>query len=179
VTPEVKRQVGEALASEFLSESAWLRRLVLRELQGSVGPRVHTAGETLAKRGECAKRREPYRSLHVRLRPDDRLVLHERAAGRGMAAATYVAVLVRSHLRGLAPLPKEELRALKSVVAELGAIGRNLNQVARSTNSGAISGAAGREEFKAILKVCEALRDHTKNLIKSNTTSWESGHAEL
>src|SRR5215469_17754665 len=52
--------------------------------------------------------------------PEDRLLLRERATGRGMAPATYASVLVRAHLRGLAPLPKEELTALKRSVAELG-----------------------------------------------------------
>lgn len=95
-----------------------------------------------------------------------------------MAAATYVSVLVRSHLRDLAPLPKEELLALKRTVSELGAVGRNLNQIARAVNGGSRIAGVGREEFRAILKVCEALRDHTKNLIKANTASWARGHAE-
>lgn len=29
-----------------------------------------------------------------------------------------------------------------------------------------------------MLKVCEALRDNTKGLLKANVTSWESGHGE-
>ena len=29
-----------------------------------------------------------------------------------------------------------------------------------------------------MLKVCEALRDTTKALLKANVTSWETGHAE-
>jgi len=67
---------------------------------------------------------------------------------------------------------------LKHAVGELGAIGRNLNQVARAVNQGARIAGPGREEFRAILKICEALRDHTKNLIKANTASWEVGYAE-
>jgi hypothetical protein len=47
-----------------------------------------------------------------------------------MAAATYMSVLARAHLRNLPPLPQDELLALKHTVAELGAIGRNLNQIA-------------------------------------------------
>ena len=105
-------------------------------------------------------------------------MLHERAAARGMASATYVSVLVRTHLRSLAPLPKDELLALKQAVSELGAVGRNLNQVARAANSGACVVGIGHEEFRAILKICEALRDHTKNLIKASAASWASGHAE-
>jgi hypothetical protein len=76
-----------------------------------------------------------------------------------MASATYVSVLLRAHLRALTPLPKDELAALKEAVGALGAIGRNLNQMTR-----------GREEFRAILKLCEALRDHTKGLISSGRT---------
>src|ERR1700685_2491042 len=46
----------------------------------------------------------------------------DRAAARGMAPATYVSVLTRAHLRSLAPLPKDELQALKRTVGELGSI---------------------------------------------------------
>jgi hypothetical protein len=69
--------------------------------------------------------------LMIRLRADDQILLRERAVARAMAPATYVSVLTRAHLRSLAPLPKEELLALKRTVAELGTIGRNLNQIAR------------------------------------------------
>lgn len=72
--------------------------------------------------------------LMIRLGPDDKLLLRERAAARGMAPATYVSVLTRAHLRSLAPLPKDELLALKPTVAELGSIGRNWNQIARAAN---------------------------------------------
>ena len=43
-----------------------------------------------------------------------------------MLPATYVAALVRAHLRGITPLLKEERDALERVVAELTAVGRNL-----------------------------------------------------
>ncbi len=78
----------------------------------------------------------------------------------------------------MAPLPKDELVALKQAVSELGAVGRNLNQIARVSNSGTRVAGVGHDEFRAILKICEALRDHTKTLIKANAASWASGHAE-
>ena len=89
---------------------------------------------------------------HVRLAPEDRILLSDRATARGMPSATYVSVLVRSHLRNLAPLPKEELLALKRSVAELGAIGRNLNQIARAANQGGKPAGPGREDLKAMLQ---------------------------
>jgi hypothetical protein len=181
VTPEIKERVTAAVREEFLTESIWLRRLVLRELRAAEsedGARHRGHGPAADARGRCSGIRAPGPSLYVRLRPEDRLLLHERAGARGMASATYVSVLVRSHLRSLAPLPKEELVALKRTVSELGAVGRNLNQIARAANQGGRVGGVGHDEFRAILKICEALRDHTKGLIKANAGSWACGHAE-
>lgn len=180
ITPETKARVAEVTQAQLLTESIWLRRLVLRELQAS--PTAESGRHShcvTGAGGQCSTRRVPASSLYVRLRMDDRLLLHERAAARGMASATYVSVLVRSHLRSLTPLPKDELTALKRAVGELGAIGRNLNQIARAANEGRHIAGLGRDEFRAILKICEALRDHTKSLIKTNAASWASGHADL
>ncbi len=115
--------------------------------------------------------------LMIRLRPDDRLLLRERAAARGMAPATYVAVLTRAHLRSLSPLPREELLALKRSVAELGSFGRNLNQIARAANvDGAVAGP-GADGVQAMLRICEGLRVHVKALLLANQRSWSQGHA--
>lgn len=95
-----------------------------------------------------------------------------------MRPATYVAVLTRSHLRRLAPLPKDEMQALRRSIGELAAIGRNLNQIAKAANDGGRVPGSAREEFRAMLRVCEALRDNTKALLKANLMSWESGHGE-
>ena len=108
----------------------------------------------------------------IRLRADDRILLRERAVARGMAPATYVSVLTRAHLRSLAPLPKEELLALKRTVAELGSIGRNLNQIARAANQGQPVTSPGRDDLKAMLRICEALRDHVRGLLMANLKSW-------
>lgn len=105
-------------------------------------------------------------------------VRRRRAAARRMAAATYVSVLVRAHLRHLAPLPHDELRALNRAVAELGAIGRNLNQIARATHRPAPVSGAHPVEFQAMLRVCEALRDHVKALLRESAVSWKVGYVE-
>jgi Bacterial mobilisation protein (MobC) len=116
--------------------------------------------------------------VYVRLHPEDRMLLSERARARGMPSATYVSLLVRSHLRGVAPLPKAEYLALRQSVLELTAIGRNLNQIARVINQGGRADPPGRAEVSAILKVAEGLRDHVKGLLKANELSWRQGHAE-
>lgn len=185
VTPEMKARVVEIAQGELLTEAVWLRRTVakaLRESQSTSGPLheapARQAGAILETRGLCSKDLGPASRLYVRMRREDRLLLHERAAARGLASATYVSVLVRSHLRALTPLPKDELAALRQAVGELGAIGRNLNQLTRAVNQGARVTGPGRTEFEAVLKICKALRDYTKNLIKTNTASWATGYAE-
>jgi len=95
-----------------------------------------------------------------------------------MPAATYIAALVRAHLRALAPLPSEEVAALKRSIAELSAIGRNLNQIARAAHqTGRIAGPT-RDDLRSMLKVCEAMREHIKELVRANKATWEIGHAE-
>jgi Bacterial mobilisation protein (MobC) len=113
----------------------------------------------------------------VRLTAEDRLLLDALAEARGMRPATYASVLLRSHLRQLTPLPKDELLALKRSIAELGAIGRNINQIARAANLGDRMPDSVGAEFRATLKICVALRDNTKALLNANLASWAAGHA--
>jgi len=95
-----------------------------------------------------------------------------------MAAVTYLSVLARAHLRSVPPLPKDELLALKRTIAELGAIGRNLNQIAHVANqSGRITGP-NQEDLPAFLRVCEGVRDHVKQLLKANLKSWTLGRVD-
>jgi hypothetical protein len=74
-------------------------------------------------------------------------------------AATYVSVLVRAHLRQLAPLPDRELSALRSTVNELAALGRNLNTMARLLQQDSRAVVPGRNEVLSMVKICEVLRD--------------------
>lgn len=79
--------------------------------------------------------------------------------------------MVRSHLRQLSPLPKDELARLKRSLAERGAIGRTFNQIAQvATQSGKAAGP-GRDDLRGMLKVGEGLRDHVKALVTANQIS--------
>ena len=75
-------------------------------------------------------------------------------------------------------MPERELTELKRSVAELGAIGRNLNQIARGANQAGQLTGPSVQDLHALLRVCTALKDHIKALINSNTASWDTGHAE-
>jgi hypothetical protein len=88
--------------------------------------------------------------LYVRLTPDDRLLLQARSAARCLAPATYASVLLHAHLRALTPVPEAESRAIRQ---------------------------ATRENLFAMLKVCEALRDHFRAYVSTILSSWESADA--
>jgi hypothetical protein len=183
VSPEIKCQAKAVADREFLSETAWLKRLVLRELRACDGA-PDSAGESSRAQGNRCQGREASGSdvgakpMLVRLRTEDRLLLDARAEARGMRPATYASVLLRSHLRKLTPLPKDEYLALKHSIAMLASIGRNINQIAKAANQGGRIPDSGGAEFRAMLKICVALRDNTKALLKANEASWEAGHAE-
>jgi hypothetical protein len=164
---ETKRRVVDIARQQLITESIWLRQLVNAALCAAPSHDDDAAAFTS----------EPAREvrIYLRLRAEDRLLLRERASARGMAAATYMSVLARAHLRNLPPLPRNELLALKHTIAELGPIGRNLNQIARVANqSGRIVGP-DQGDLRAFLKVCGGVRDHVKALLKANLASWALG----
>ena len=181
VSPEIKLKAKAAADREFLSEAAWLKRIVMREIRARndasdadrnllrsesiPGPTSAGSGNNVAGK-----------PMLVRLTAEDRLLLDARAEARGMRPATYASVLLRSHLRQLTPLPKDELLALKRSIAELGSIGRNINQIARAVSGGGEVPGSLRGEFWAMLKICSALRDNIKALLSANLTSWAAGH---
>jgi hypothetical protein len=171
VSSETKAQLRALAARQQVSESGLLKRFVELMLQSCDATVVAPA----ARAGLQITRATRFM---IRLRPDDQMLLKERAAARGMPPATYVAALTRAHLRALSPLPKEELLSLKRTVSELGSVGRNLNQIARAANQGERITSPGREEVKAMLRVCEALRLHVKGLLLANIRSWEQGYAD-
>lgn len=170
VSSDTKARLRALATKRGLSDSALLKDLLELTLGGGGTPGPGDA--------EYASRQSRRARLYVRLRPDDQLLLAERAAARRMASATYVSVLVRAHLRDLALLPADELRALNRVVAELGAIGRNLNQIARATHQAGSAADLRDVHVMAMIRVCGALRDHVKALLKANSLSWKVGHAD-
>ncbi len=183
VPRDIKTRAKAIADSELLTEAAWLKQIVVREIRsadggGTVTREPRAADGVRQREIEARGSNGGSKPIYVRLRSEDRLLLDARAEARGMRPATFVSVLTRAHLRSLAPLPKEEYLALKRSIGALTAIGRNINQIAKSANAGGRLPGSAREEFRAMLKICEALRDNTKALLKANLTSWKSGYGK-
>ncbi len=170
VTRGTKERFAALAYHQGVSESAFLRRLVDASLvpTTTVKPQSPDIVEPVSATGR----------LSIRLRSDDLLLLRERARAREMPTSTYVSLLIRSHLRAMTPLPTAELGALKRSVAEVGAIGRNLNQIARAVNQGDPPSGPSKADLQALLRALNGLRVHVKSLINANLASWRSGYEQ-
>jgi hypothetical protein len=168
VTADTKTRFKALAARRGLGESALLNSIIERAIEP-----VELNGADAVRGVHASARAE---RLYVRLYPEDRQLLAERASARGMASATYLSVLARSHLRQLAPLPDAERRAFDRCVAELSAIGRNLNQVARRANQDGVISGLTRQDIAVFIKACTAAVDHFKATLMANKASWACGY---
>jgi Bacterial mobilisation protein (MobC) len=167
VSSETKEALHAAAVRQQLSESALVKRMI--ELM------LHTAGPPDLTAVPSNDRPTRLTRLYVRLSLGDWSLLRERAAARCVAPATYASNLIRAHVRGVSPLLKEELDALRRSIAALRAIGNNLNQIARMSHQNSHAMGPNRDDLRAMLKVCERLRDHVHGLMRANVLSWQSG----
>jgi hypothetical protein len=169
VPAATKEALRAAAERQQLSESALVKRMIEMILLAAVPPDV-TTGSAISRPTRATR-------LYVRLNSGDWALLRERAAARSVPSATYASNLIRAHVRGVSPLLKEELQALRRSTAALGAIGNNLNQIARMSHLNGHAIGPSREDLRAVIKVCEGLRDHVHGLMRANIISWQSGDA--
>ena len=167
VSREFKEYFARVAKAQCISESALLRRL----LENMVVP-VREPDDLEVTPVEALP---STRRVSVRLRADDMLSLRERAKARGLPASTYISYLVRSHLTAQTPLPSEELAVLKRSVAEIGAIGRNINQIARAVNQQQWPSGPDPAVLGQMFRVLDTTRVQIKALISANLASWDSG----
>jgi hypothetical protein len=170
VAPEVKARLQSLAERENITESALVRQLLITML------RVQVSAEESEPEGTEAIPRDS--RVWVRLRLEDRKLLKARASARGVPPATYVALLVRSHLHAVAPLPEAELLAVKQSISELRSIGRDLNTMARAIGREGGGPQPGQRDVLRLMKVGDVLRDRIKALYVANIKSWETGNAE-
>jgi predicted DNA binding CopG/RHH family protein len=167
VSRETKERFGDFARGQRVSESALLKRVIEALIHGN-----EARNATLAP----LERVPASGRLSVRLAVDDLLLLRERAQSRGIPPATYISLLVRSHLRNLSPIPDNELKVLQQAIGQVSAIGRNLNQIARAVNAGERPDGPSKADLHAILRACTGLRDAFKGVIERNIQSWQAGH---
>lgn len=160
-------QLSAAAQSQGVSQAALVKRLIEAAIAMSPAP-VNVPRPAVAPAPTNAM-------LSVRLPADDRQLLRERANGRGMPSSTYVAYLVRAHLRARAALPEAEFQLLREALREVGVLGRNFNQIARALNRGKDSRGPEAAELNRLVSALIGLRDSFQALLDANHKSWEVG----
>ena len=169
VSSEAKAQVRALAQREGTNESALVRQLLEHALRAA-----SLKGTPMPELPESAS--DGIR-LNLSFGPHIAGLIRARSRERGMASATYVSSLVRTHLTNGAPLSAAEYLAVKQVVVELSTIRRRLKELVRTMSQGGKSPSPGTAEVRETLRVAEALRDHVKSLVSANTRAWGRVHA--
>jgi hypothetical protein len=110
--------------------------------------------------------------------PGDERFVKKYAAARNMKPATVLKLIVRAWITHNAPIPKHELAALGITSNQLGALGRNLNQLINHAHAG---NYPLPEELLALLEralyLSQQARKEVGAIVKANIASWENDHA--
>jgi hypothetical protein len=166
-----KARFAALAAQQGLTESALLALLVDKVLA------ANTASDMLksidrTREEECASER-----LTLRLRPGDRALADAKAAARRMKTSSYLAMLVRTHVRGVPVMPPAELDELKSMAGHLAALGRQIRTISASTGVQGLPPAASQQLLIDVSSTVESVREAVAGVVRTNLISWEAGNA--
>jgi uncharacterized protein (DUF1778 family) len=164
VSAEQKALINSACQRKGITESAYFRRLI--EMA------VTATGDVPLPRAEHSKRVPGCSRVSLRLRPDDCLLIRQRAKSEFLSMSGYGERITREHVRGHYPLPTAELEALKESIAELKGIGRRLNEVARALNQGQDATLPSTDNLRTLLTALGRVRDRFRALVDANRNSW-------
>jgi hypothetical protein len=101
--------------------------------------------------------RQRTQTVTVRLTPDERATLEELSSRSGLAAGAFMRAATFGNAGPRAQRrPPIDHVALRQLLGELGRVGNNINQIARSLNAGE---AADMPELKEAMSAYLVLRD--------------------
>jgi hypothetical protein len=95
-----------------------------------------------------------------------------------MSYATYVAALIRAHLRANPPMPTEEVALLERSLAEVRSVSRRLRQLARAGEAGQCVASMPLPELESVRAAVEEVRQALREVVRASRISWESIDAE-
>ncbi|KWF77594.1 hypothetical protein WL93_26650 [Burkholderia diffusa] len=166
VEPEIKAAFIRRAKMRRMTESELLRAVVMAEIgQGSTTP------EPIEP--------EPEKSdtdrLTVRLAAFLLEAVKQRAKARGMAPSRWIAALVQSNVTALPVLTEAELAAVLAANRELAAIGRNINQIARSLNEAFHETERVRlDKLAELAAIIAGDRQTIRELVRASKQAWRA-----
>ena len=167
-SPQVKSQFAALAAQKNLTESSLLALIVEQVLGANLTIGVADPAPDMPPNDAGGDR------LTVRLRPGDRALVEALAAARRMKTSTYLARLVRSHVRSAPVMPPAELEELRCLAGHLSAIGRELRLIEFS-GSARDSPHAVQLLLSEVGQMVEGVRSAVADVVRSNLMGWEMG----
>lgn len=172
VEPEIKTRFRNIAKARGLSESELLRAVVLAATDQSK--------DTDQPIQPDAEKAESDR-MTVRMPRFLMEATKVRAKAKGMAPSRWVTALVQSNLTGKPVMSNAELEGLQASGRELVAIGRNINQIAKSINqANVIHPGAFEKEWLPLIKLTELSQAITENraairaLVRASQNAWKA-----
>ncbi|RZL91475.1 MAG: hypothetical protein EOP82_12745 [Variovorax sp.] len=93
-----------------------------------------------------------------------------------MKTSSYLAMLVRTHVRGVPVMPPAELDELKSMAGHLAALGRQIRSVGDSAAEG-MPRTSSHQLLVDVGTTVESVREAVADVVRTNLISWEAGDA--
>ncbi|MGJ7498443.1 hypothetical protein ACSFA8_25745 [Variovorax sp. RT4R15] len=169
---ETKARFTALAAQQGLTESALLALLIDQVVATNATSDAIESTHQLREK-QCASD-----CLTLRLRPGDRTLADAKAAARRMKTSSYLAMLVRTHVRGAPVMPPAELDELKGLVGHLAALGRQLRSLGEGVSApGGMANATPHQVLVEVGTTVESVRQAVAGVVRTNLTSWESGSA--
>ena len=159
---ETKTRFAALAAHHGLNASAMLGLLVERALLADGASEAPDRMALDTRAGRASDR------VTLRLRPGDRALADAKAATRRMRTSSYLAMLVRAHVRSSAVMPPAELEELRCMAGHLAAMGRQLRTA---------STPVSRELLIDVGSTVESVREAVSGVVRSNLIAWEAGNA--
>ena len=102
-----------------------------------------------------------------------RRAVADRAATAGMSSSRWIASLVQSNLMRSPVLTDAEIAVVLATRRELAAIGRNINQIARKSNSTfQESGRAPLDRLAELNEVVDRAQQEIRELVRASRNVW-------
>lgn len=113
------------------------------------------------------------KTLYIRLTDAEKVAVSNRANERGFKPAAWVRSLIRSTLAQTPHFNDEELHELREANRQLAALGRNINQIAKTLNMSADNAHhAMAIDLKQLREMIEDHRKAAGSLVRENLKSW-------
>jgi hypothetical protein len=165
VSPATQQRIRDAARAKMVTESVWLRQCIERALADTVSEPV--PAQSVAEPPAGASR------ISIRIHFADGQLLKAVAQSRGLPTASYVSLLVRAYLHGYAPVPPEELRALRESTEHIGRITRYLTQLDAFIRRAQSLPPNLAQNVENMLRLNLTLGHWLRDYIRSNIKSWE------